>query len=70
LQGALAMDRSGKIHYQLYRLYKEEVEAQLAQKALAESERLRALELQRDRERTERAAEIQRQVAPQAGTQP
>lgn len=62
LQRALAMDRFGDIHYQLYRLYKEEGEAKLAQEALAESERLRALEWQRHRERTERATEIQKQA--------
>jgi tetratricopeptide (TPR) repeat protein len=62
LQRALAMDRFGDIHYQLYRLYKEEGDARLAQEALAKSERLRALELQRHRERTERAAEIQKQA--------
>lgn len=41
LTQASPMDRSGEIHYQLYRLYQKQGQAKLAQEALAESERLR-----------------------------
>lgn len=61
LQRALPMDRFGDIHYQLYVLYKKQGQAELAQEALAESERLRALESERHRERTERAGEVQKE---------
>jgi tetratricopeptide (TPR) repeat protein len=50
LTEASPMDRSGEIHYQLYRLYQKQGQAKLAQEALAESERLRqhdAQDLQR-----------------------
>jgi len=60
LQRALPMDRFGDIHYQLYVLYKKQGQAQLAQEALAESEKLRVLESERHRERAERAREIQK----------
>jgi len=61
LQRALPMDRFGDIHYQLYVLYKKQGQTELAQEALTESERLRALESQRHRERTERAGAAQKQ---------
>jgi tetratricopeptide (TPR) repeat protein len=60
LRRALPMDRFGDIHYQLYVLYKKQGQTELAQEALAESERLRALESERHRERTERASQVQK----------
>ena len=60
LQRALPMDQFGDIHYQLYVLYKKQGETKLAQEALAESERLRALEAERHQERTDRASENSR----------
>lgn len=65
LQRAAVVDRFGDIHFQLYRLYKEQGDERLAQEALAESEKLRAMELQRHQERTERRTEIQKQTANQ-----
>ena len=50
LTQASPMDRSGEIHYQLYKLYQKQGQAKLAQEALVESERLRqqnAQDLQR-----------------------
>jgi tetratricopeptide (TPR) repeat protein len=44
LSAASSMDRSGEIHYQLYRLYQQQGKATLAREALAESERLREQE--------------------------
>ncbi len=52
---ALPMDRYGDLHYQLHILYKRQGQSRLAQRALAESERLRARELQNHRRRIERA---------------
>ena len=50
-------DRYGDIHYQLFLLYKAQGKTELAQKALATSERLRQLELQNQSNRLARAAE-------------
>jgi len=46
LTQASPMDRSGEIHYQLYKLYQKQGQAKLAQEALAESERLRQQDAQ------------------------
>jgi tetratricopeptide (TPR) repeat protein len=46
LTQAASMDRSGEIHYQLYKLYQKQGQAKLAQEALAYSERLRQQEAQ------------------------
>jgi tetratricopeptide (TPR) repeat protein len=46
LTQASSMDRSGEIHYQLYKLYQKQGQAKLAQEALAESERLRQQDAQ------------------------
>jgi tetratricopeptide (TPR) repeat protein len=62
LKLALPTDRFGDIHYQLYALYKKQGRTQLAQEALAESERLRTLELEHHQERTDRAGAAQKQV--------
>ena len=61
LQRAVAIDRFGDINYHLYRLCKEQGQVRLADQYLAESKRLRAVELQRHQQRTERFMEIQRQ---------
>jgi tetratricopeptide (TPR) repeat protein len=60
LKRALPTDRYGNIHYQLYVLYKKHGQTNLAQEALAESERLRTLELERHEERIGRAGTAQK----------
>lgn len=62
LQRALPSDNEGTLHYQLYVLYKKQGQTKLAQEALAESERLRALGLERHQERTGRAGAAQKQA--------
>ncbi len=65
-------DRFGDIHYELFRLYKNQGKTDLAQKALATSEQLRELESQTQATRLRQAAEAatqRNQEAPQQ-TQP
>jgi tetratricopeptide (TPR) repeat protein len=52
-----AADRFGDIHYQLFTLYKAQGKTELAQRALATSERLRRLEMQNESSRLARAGE-------------
>ena len=46
LNQAASMDRSGEIHYQLYKLYQKQGQAKLAQEALAGVRRLRQQDAQ------------------------
>ena len=55
------MDQFGDIHYQLTSFTKSR-ENETRPEALAESERLRALEAERHQERTDRASEIQKEL--------
>jgi tetratricopeptide (TPR) repeat protein len=64
LKRASPMDRYGEIHFQLHVLYKKQGQMKLAEEALAESERLRALELARHLDYTARSGAAQRQVPP------
>jgi tetratricopeptide (TPR) repeat protein len=64
LSEASSMDRSGEIHYQLYRLYQQQGKPTLAREALAESERLRLQETQ-DVQR-----HLLRATQPEKGSQP
>jgi tetratricopeptide (TPR) repeat protein len=58
LTQAASTDRSGEIHYQLYRLYQKRGQANLAQEALAESERLRQQDAQDRQRHLGRAAQL------------
>jgi len=61
LRLALPMDRFGDIHFQLYKLYKNQGKEELAQAALAESKKLRAQELASHQQRTQRAGEVMKE---------
>jgi tetratricopeptide (TPR) repeat protein len=58
LNQASSMDRSGEIHYQLYKLYQKQGHAKLAQEALAESERLRQQDAQDQQRHLGRATQL------------
>jgi len=58
LTQASPMDRSGEIHYQLYKLYQKQGQTRLAQEALAESETLRQQEAQEVQLHLRRASEM------------
>jgi tetratricopeptide (TPR) repeat protein len=65
LSQASTMDRSGEIHYQLYKLYQKQGKARLAQEALAESERLRQEYAQDVQHHLGRATELRRGGQPE-----
>jgi tetratricopeptide (TPR) repeat protein len=60
LSQASPMDRSGEIHFQLYKLYQKQGQSEFAQKALAESERLRQQEAQDIQHHLGRATQMEK----------
>ena len=62
---ASSMDRSGEIHYQLYRLYQKKGQAKLAQEALAESERLRRQDAEDIQRHLGRASQLRKGGQPE-----